>query len=105
MGDTPVNLPNDRRGDYLAYASVLLLFYVITLIFAVVALGLKIDPVELTLVSMVVSAVVGAVGTILAFQFGSSKGSQAKDALLTPTPPPGATPTPASDPTIQGPTS
>ena|ERR1700754_658925 len=91
MSDTsgvqPINPPppptnNDRRGDILAYASVGMLFYIVTLIFIVVAMKIEISAVMMTLVSVVVTAVTTGAALVLNFQFGSSKGSQAKDAQI-----------------------
>ena len=72
----------DHRGDVLAYGMLILLAYVVTLIFAVVILQIKIDPVVLTLVSVAVTCVTSGVGIVLGFQFGSSQGSQDKNATL-----------------------
>lgn len=90
-GNSPV-VPTtpDRRGDIIAFGVLGLVALVIVLVFLVVILGIKVDPVELTLLTLVVGAPITALGVITGFQFGSSKGSQTKDAqiaALTPTTP------------------
>lgn len=87
--DTP---PTDKRGDIIAYGVLALVALVIVLVFIVIVLGIKVDPIELTLMTMVVGAPITALGVITGFQFGSSKGGQAKDSViaaqLPPVPPP-----------------
>lgn len=94
---TPAAIPApekpDKRGDTLAYGALGLMFYVVTLVFVVVIAGVKIDPVSLTLATMVVTAVIATAGAVYSFQYGSSKGSQVKDAAIA------AAPTPATPPT------
>lgn len=82
--------PNDKRGDIIAYGVLALVGLVIVLVFLVVLVGIKIDPVELTLLTLVVGAPITALGVLTGFQFGSSKGSQAKDAQIAALTPPQA---------------
>lgn len=87
---TPTLPSNDKRGDIIAYAAMAMLFYIVTLIFIVVVLKIEVSPVMMTLVSVVVTAVTAGAATVLNFQFGSSKGSQDKNATIaaqTPEPP------------------
>jgi len=50
---------------------------VIILVFLVVLLGTKVDPVELTLLTLVVGAPITALGVLTGWLWGSSKASQA----------------------------
>jgi hypothetical protein len=96
--------PNDARGDFLARATVWLVVLVIVFVFALVfmsAFGLKADPSLMTLVGQVVATTLGFGVTLWGFQWGSSKGSQAKDALVAAMSPP--TQTPPAIPTVPGP--
>lgn len=72
----------DRRGDIIAFGVMALVALVIILVFLVVILGIKVDPIELTLLTLVVGAPITALGVITGFQFGSSKGSQDKNATI-----------------------
>jgi hypothetical protein len=81
----------DRRGDLIAYAAIGMLFYIVTLIFVAVILKIEVSPVMMTLVSVVVTAVTAGAATVINFQFGSSKGSQAKDAQIAALTPPSST--------------
>lgn len=85
---SPASIPNDRRGDIIVYGVLALVALVIVLVFLIVILGIKIDPVELTILTLVVGAPITALGVITGFQFGSSKGSQAKDAQIAAMTPP-----------------
>jgi tetrahydromethanopterin S-methyltransferase subunit E len=78
----------DKRGDIIAFGVLALVALVIVLVFLVVIMGVKVDPVELTLLTLVVGAPITALGVITGFQFGSSKGSQVKDAQIAALTPP-----------------
>ncbi len=79
---TPTLPSSDRRGDIIAYAAMAMLFYIVTLIFVIVAMKIEVSAVMMTLVSVVVTAVTAGAATVLNFQFGSSQGSQAKSDQL-----------------------
>lgn len=87
-----VSAAADPRGDFLAKATVALIFSIIGFVLILVilsAFGLKPDPGLITIVVQVVSTVLGLGITLWGFQYGSSKGSQAKDAQIAAlTPPP-----------------
>lgn len=103
MNDTTAT-KNDRLAFYLAMGFLGLTFYVVTLVFVIVALKIEISAVMMALVTMVVGSVTTGIGVILNWMFGSSRGSQVKDATIAAlTPPPAPTPTsgPASALTIQ----
>lgn len=90
---------SDPRGDFLAKATVGIVVLIIVLVFALVFLsefGFKVDTSLMTLVGQVVATALAFGTAVWAFQFGSSKGSQDKDAVIansTPivTPPAGTT--------------
>jgi len=93
----PTVTPSDWRGDFLAKATVGLIALVVVLVFLLAflsAFGLKPDASFETVVIQVITTVLGFGGILWGFQFGSSKGSQAKDAQIAALTPPSSNPTP-----------
>jgi len=80
--------PFDRLMMIIAVGVLALVALVIILVFAVVLFGIKVDPVELTLLTVVVGAPITALGVLTGWLWGSSKSSHDKNdtiaALATP---------------------
>lgn len=68
----------DKRGDVLAYSSMALLGLVIILLFFK---GIP-DGTTGTLIVTIATGVLALAGTVIGFQFGSSQGSQDKNATI-----------------------
>lgn len=77
--------PADDNGKFLERAAVYMVVLVIVLIFTLVILsgfGLKFDTTLIAFVSSVLLLVGGFAGTVFGWRFGSSKGSQDKNATI-----------------------
>lgn len=88
MTDTSTS---DPVNMYLVKATVRLVALIIVLVFALVfisAFGFKVDTSLMTLVGQVVATTLGLGVAVWAYQYGSSKGSQAKDAIIAAQPSP-----------------
>lgn len=72
----------DQRGDILAYAAVGLVSLVIIFSFVMVMLGKTPNATMTTLVVQIVTGVFSFAAIVYGFQFGSSQGSQDKNATI-----------------------
>lgn len=76
----------DRRGDVLAYAAIGFMFFIV-----IVLIFVHMDQFLHDILLVIIGAMVGIAKDVYGFQFGSSQGSQAKDAIIAaqtaPTPP------------------
>ena len=84
----------DRRGDILAFGALGLLALVIFLGFGLVIFKAQIDGATGTLITEIVAAVISIATVVYSFQFGSSKGSQDKNAQIAALTPPPTPPAP-----------
>lgn len=82
MNDTPTTDHRDRIEFLLAASAVALVALLILLIFALVFFKITPDSTEIGMLMAVITPTVGLAIAVYGFFYGSSKGSQAKDATI-----------------------